>query len=465
MLNQNIGSLVLKLSFPPMAGMVIYSIFSLLDTFFIAKLGSASLAALTVCIPVLILLTSVASATGVGVTSLLSRTLGTGDIRAADNIAWHGLIIGIFYGLIFVLLGLKFIDSILMLFGCTPETFVLSKQYLHIVLIGSLFMFIPMMLEDILEGEGNTFFPMVVSLIGMALNVALDPLLIFGLGSIKGLGIKGAALASVLARVISSIIIIAYTFKKRTFLTWALANFRPNLKIILDIYRVGLPAMVMDIAGVAIIGFLNRILAGYSCTAVATLGVFLRIRSFIYMPVCGLAQGVMPIIGFAYGVGNFDRVKEAIIKVSVLACLIMGCGWIVLQYYPLWIMNFFSAEPTLTLLGVTCLQMATIFLPLMGPIMILYTALQALGKGLTAMWLSLIRQIIFFLPLLIILPQYLGLRGVWLAFSVSEFLSIILAGYFLVRLWRQLQTNHRVPVLIFLKVGYVFRRIIAWLKW
>jgi putative MATE family efflux protein len=465
MLDKSIGLLLIKLSFPPMAGMMIYSMFSLVDTFFVAKLGSISLAALTVCIPVLILITSIASATGVGLTSLLSRTLGAGDIKTADNIAWHGLIIGIGYGVFFLLLNANYIDNLLILFGCTPETFVLSKQYLHIILLGCIFTFIPMILGNIIQGEGNTFFPMFVSLIGIALNVIFDPLLIFGFGSFEGMGLKGAAIASVAAEIISSIIIIIYILKKRSFLTWAITNFSPSLKILIDIYKVGIPAMIMEVTGVVIMAFLNRVLAGFSCTAIATLGIFLRVRSLIYMPVYGLAQGAMPIAGFAYGVKNLDRVKETIIKVSVLAFLIMGGAWILIQFYPVWIMDFFSDEPALTLLGITCLRMATLFLPLMGPLTVLYSVLQALGKGTTAMWLSLIRQVIFFLPLLVILPHYLSLKGVWLAFSLSELLTSILAACFLIRLWRELQMKNKVPVVMLLKLGYTFKRIMAWLKW
>jgi len=465
MLDKSIVSLLIKLSFPPMAGMMVYSMFSLADTFFIARLGSTSLAAMTVCIPVLILITSIASATGVGLTSLISRTLGTGNIKAADNIAWHGMIVGICYGMLFLFLGVKYIDSLLLFFGCTPETFVLSKEYLRIILFGCIFTFVPMMLGNIIQGEGNTFLPMLVSLIAIALNVAFDPILIFGFGPFNGMELKGAAVASVVAEIISSIIIIGFILKKRNFLTWAITNFRPSLKVISGIYKVGVPAMIMEVTGVLIMAFLNRILAGYSCTAIATLGIFLRVRSLVYMPVYGLAQGAMPIAGFAYGVGNFDRVKETIIKVSMLAFLIMGGAWIIIQYYPVWIMGFFSDEPSLTLLGVTCLRTATLFLPLMGPLTILCIIFQALGKGLTAMWLSLIRQVVFFLPLLIILPRYLSLKGVWLAFSLSELLTAVLGAFFLIKLWRELQMKNKVPAVMLLKIGYTFKRVLAWLRW
>ncbi|MDD3890613.1 MAG: MATE family efflux transporter, partial [Syntrophomonadaceae bacterium] len=423
MLDHSVGILLVKLSFPAMAGMILYSLLNLVDVFFIARLGPEALAVMTISIPVQVLVTSMASATGVGVTSLIARTLGAGDIKDADNTAWHGIFISIFYGIIFVFLGIKYIDELLILFGCTPETFVMAKSYLRIILAGCIFTFIPIMLGSIIQGEGNTFLPILVALIGISLNVIFDPIFMFGLGPIEGRGLDGAAIASVLAQILSSLLLIVIVLKRRVFLTWSITNFRPGLKVLSGIYKVGFPAIIMEITGVVIMAFLNRVLGGYSYTAVAVLGIFLRIRSLTLMPVLGLTQGTMPITGFAYGAGNLDRVKEAIIKSVALSLLFTGAAWFIVQYYPLMVIDLFSNDPTLTVMGVTCLRLATIFLPLLGPILILYTAFQALGKGTTAMCLSVLRQLGLFLPLIIILPQYFSINGVWLAFSVSELLS------------------------------------------
>lgn len=465
MLNQSVGRLLLKLSLPAMVGMFAYSLFSLVDTFFIARLGAKALAAITLTIPVQILISSLASATGVGLTSLISRTLGQGDVRLADNIAWHGLFIGIIYGLLFLLAGNQYLDQLLLLFGCNQETFLLCKHYLSIILKGCVFTFIPIVLSSVIQGEGNTFLPMMVSLFSVALNVAFDPVLIFGWGPISGLGLEGAAIATVLAQVITTIIILLMVVKKRIYLSWSLAHFRPSLFVLTGIYRVALPAVVMELCSVLIMAFLNRILTAYSCTAVAALGIFMHVRSIIYMPVYGLAQGVTPVAGFAYGAGNNDRLKETLIKAAVISVFLIGWGWLIVQYYPLWVMHFFSHDPALLIMGVSCLRLATIVLPLMGPIIILYSVFQAMGKGTTAMCLSVIRQAGFFLPLIIILPRYFNIQGVWLAFSASELLSALLAIAFFISLWRELQVRKRPVVLMFLNGGYSFKRLLAWLKW
>ncbi len=465
MLNKSVGRLLLKLSFPAMVGMFSYSLFSLVDTFFIARLGAKALAAVTLTIPIQVLITSLASATGVGLTSLISRTLGQGDIKFADNVAWHGLFIGIIYGLLFLFIGGQYLDRLLLLFGSNQVTFLLCKQYLDIILKGCIFTFIPIVLSSIIQGEGNTFLPMMVALSGAALNVAFDPLFIFGLGPIPGMGLNGAAVATVLAQFLTSILIVLIVVKKRFYLSWAIRHFRLSLTVLLGVYQVALPTMVMEICSVFIMAFLNRVLAAYSCTALAVMGIFLHIRSIIYMPVHGLAQGATPVAGFAYGAGKNDRVKEALVKASALSLLLIGWGWFIVQHYPLWVMHFFSSDPALLIMGISCLRLATLALPLMGPIIILYSILQALGKGATAMCLSLLRQVGFFLPLIIILPRFYNIQGIWLAFSASELLSALLALVFFIRLWRELQAKKRPLVLMLFNGRYSLRRLLAWLKW
>lgn len=447
-----------------MAGMFIMSVFGLVDTFFVARLGSDALAALTLVIPVQVLITSMASATGVGITSLIGRTLGKGDRAYADNAAWHGVILAIFYGIIFIWLGMKYMDEILLLFGCETHIFVLSKGYMRIILGGCFFTFVPIILTSVIQGEGDTFFPVMIAMVSVALNVLLDPVFIFGMGPIAGMGLNGAAAAGVIAQGVSSLLAVSLVVKRKRILSWSIRNFHPSIRVFMDIYRVGVPSLVMELTGVLIMGYLNRILAGYSYTAVAALGIFLRIRSMMYMPVFGLIQGTMPIAAFAFGAGNFNRVKEILVKASAASFAFMALAWFIMQVHPLWIIQYFSREPALTLLGVNCMRTAALFVPLIGPVLILSTILQAAGKGVEAMVLSLCRQIGFFLPLLIILPHYYSLNGVWMAFAASEFLAACLALLFLVRLWRELQ-RPGVPFFLLFGWRYALRRFLVWLKW
>lgn len=444
---------------------MISAFFALIDTFFVSRLGSIALAALTFCIPIEVLLTAMGSATGVGITSLLARTLGENNSAEADNIAWHGLIIAVVYGMFFSWLGLASLEMLLLAFGCSPEIFTLCRDYLFIILLGSIFTFVPMIAAYIVQGEGNTRLPMLVNLVAVFLNVLLDPLLIFGLGPFPFLGIRGAALAAVLSQMITTVLFIYLMFKNKLLLSWNFAAFRPRFNVLTGIYRVGLPSLVMELLAVFIMSYLNKTLIGFDYTAVAALGIFFRIRSIFYMPVNGLAHGAMPLAGFAYGARQPDRVKETIFKASFLSFVILIFAWFIMHNYAWELIAIFSRDPLLIEMGMDCLRLATLFLPVMGPIIILSHVLQALGKGTVAMWLSLLRQLGIFLPALIILPRLLGIKGVWLAFSLTELLSALVASLFFLKLWQQLQERRRYTFIMLRRRGYLKKRILNWLKW
>lgn len=460
----SIAGLILKLSFPAMTGMIFYSLFSLADTFFVARLGALSLAALTFSIPIQVFLVSIASATGVGLTSLISRVLGTGDLRLADNVAWHGVIICLVYGLMSFVAARYYLVDLITFAGCTPEIFLLIKEYLEIILYGSFLIFLPIILGSVYQGEGNTIWPMAVALVGILINVALDPLLIFGYGPVKGMGLNGSAWATIYAQLVCSIMAIAVAGKSTGYLKWKIGHFQLRLLVFLKIFQVGLPTIITELAGVFVMLVLNKILAFYGSNAIAILGIFLRFRSFFYMPVHGLTQGVMPIAGYAFGSGNLDRVKEVLFKTSVLSIVFTAVGFYAMQFKSLWLMALFSGDAALITMGAVCMGWGTVFLAFMGPIIILHTVLQAIGKGAAAMWFSLIRHLIFLFPFLLILPQYIGVKGVFAAFSISELLSLALAIPFFIWLWRGLRTGGKPRFIVLSQPVYLFRRIIAWLR-
>ena len=462
---EKVGRLMVRLSLPAISGMIIFSLFSLVDTFFVAQLGIQALAAITLCVPIEILLVSVGSATGVGITSLLSRTLGQENYSQADNIAWHGLIICLFYGLLFSWLGVINVDRLLLLFGCTPELQGLCREYLSIILLGSLFTFIPMTCGNILQGEGNTILPMFTALAAIIVNVMLDPLFIFGWGPLPPMGLAGAAWADVVAQAFCSVIALGTMYRSRVYLSWSRGHFRPDILVLIEIYRVGLPTLLMELFSVGLLVFFNKILMSFGSVAVAVMGIFARIRSLFYTPVYGLTQGTMPIIGFAYGAGNHDRVKETIIKSTIVSLVFVTIGWLAMQFNSHWLMQRFTSDPELIAAGIYCMRLATLFLPVMGPIIILGSVLQAMGRGFSAMVLSMTRQAVFFIPSILVLSHWWGISGMWLAFSVTELLSSLLALVFFIRLWQSLYPSRRSPGFRLLMPGNLLDRVTAWLKW
>lgn len=458
------GLLLFRLSFPAMVGMVLYSMFSLVDTFFVSRLGPQALAALTLSIPLQVLITSLASATGVGLTSLVSRTLGRGDIRSSDNVAWHGLIAGVLYGVSFSLAGYHNLDQLLIYFGCTPDTFQLCREYLQIILAGCIFTFVLIILENIVQGEGDTFLPMAIGLLGIILNVILDPLLIFGMGVLVPMGMRGAAWATVLAEFISTAVLATVVVKRRRLLTWTWKNFRPSITVLKGIYGVGFPSLLMELAWVFTITILNRVVAGYGFEAVAALGIFSRVRAFCLTPVFGLSQAALPLAAFAHGAGRVERIKETMVKSGFLGVLLLALVVVFMQMYPELIIQIFSNDEALLETGITGLQMATLGFPALGLVFIVSTVLQALGRGFKAMTFSLIRHLGLFLPLLLILPDIWGLPGIWMAFSLSELASGFVALAFAVNLWRNLPGKHSAVMVMLLRPGYWLRRTIAWIK-
>lgn len=461
---QKIGLLLFRLSFPAMLGMVLYSAFSLVDTYFVARLGSQALAALTLSIPIQVLITSLAYATGVGLTSLISRTLGQGNAKRGDNVAWHGIIVGLFYGIIFSLLGISQLDDLLQYFGCTADTYQPCRDYLQIVLAGCIFTFIMIILENIVQGEGDTFLPMAIGLVGIILNVLFDPILILGLGPVPPLGMKGAAWATVLAEMLSTLALVAIIARKKRPLPWSWHNFRPSLTIIRQIYAVGLPSLLMELAWVFTITILNRTVASYGFEAVAALGIFSRVRSFCLTPVFGLAQAALPVAAFAFGAGKVDRIKETLVKSGLAGFLVLVLVSVFMQWHPEMVVGVFSHDPALNETGITAMRLATLGLPALGVVFIVSTVFQALGQGVKAMLFSLLRHLGLFLPLLLLLPRAFGINGVWLAFSCSEIMSAGLAIVFGCKLWQELPGRRRIAFIMMMQPSYLLRRTLAWMK-
>ncbi|MGE5390802.1 MAG: MATE family efflux transporter [Deltaproteobacteria bacterium] len=464
MLTRNTGSLLLKLSWPAMAGNVIYSLLCLVETYFVSMLGTVPLAVTTLTIPTQIFITAIGSAAGVGLTSYIARTLGEGRKKEAVNAAWHGILLAFIMGLLMWWVGTAYLDDMLVWSGCSQETFALSKTYLTIILSGSVITFLAIILANIMQGAGDTLWPMLTSLAGLIVNVILDPPLIFGCGFIPAQGLSGVAIATVLGNLCAGALTIVILVRRYPSLTRISQFFVPRLRIIMAILRVGMPALVMEAAALLVMVFMNRTLVTFGSSAVAVLGIFLRIRSLVYMPVFGLTQGIMPVAGFAYGGGLPDRVKETMVKACTTAFILIAVPWAVIQGDPAWIMHFFSHNPTLSRLGEECLRWASLVLPLMGPIIVLTAILQAVDRGMEAMWLSLFRQILTFLPLIVLLPPWLGLNGVWLAFALSEALAALLGCWLFKLLWKQLSPPPR-PRILVLSPGYTAGRIMAWLRW
>jgi putative MATE family efflux protein len=422
----------MRLSVPSIIAMAIQALYNVVDSIYVGRISTDALSALSLAFPIQIILIGIGVGTGVGASSLISRRLGENNNHAAVNAAEHSIMLSLFYGVLVAILGFLFADQILQLFTSEANLIRMGSEYIKIILIGSLAMFFPMISNNILRGEGNTFTPMVAMLIGSIINIILDPFLIFGIWIFPEMGVAGAAIATVAARIISgSFLIYILLFSKKNELQISLKDFSFDLQIIKDIYVVGFPAMVMQFLASFMLGGMNRILAGFGSTAIAAAGIYFRLQSFVFMPVFGLNQGYMPIMGYNYGHNNPERMKRTFKSTLLVAVAFTTTGFIIFQTVPELLIKMFNSDPQLLQIGTNALKKISIAFPVIGPAIIISTTFQALGNGFPSLVFSFLRQIIVLLPVMYLLGEFFGLEYLWFAFPISEAASILPASIWL----------------------------------
>ncbi len=429
--NEPVVPLLIRLSLPSILAMAVQAMYNVVDSIYIGRTGTDALSALSLTFPIQMILIGVAVGTGVGTSSLISRLLGAGDNRRASNAAGNVLLIALVYGVAGLAVGMLFSRQLLSLFTDDANLANLGSRYIRIILAGSLALFTPMISNNILRGQGNTLIPMITMLIGSLLNIVLDPLFIYGIWIFPEWGIAGAAFATVLSRLISGAFILRMLFSSRNELVINSASFKPNLKLIGRIYRVGFPAMTMQLLASFMLAGMNKILASYSATAIAAAGIYFRLQSFIFMPVFGLNQGYMPIMGYNYGNRNYKRMKTALKSALVTAFTFSMLGLVLFQSIPGFLIRMFNSDPELLDIGTTALKTISLSFPLAGPGILAATTFQALGKGFPGLVLAFLRMVVILIPLMYIFGLYYGLDTLWYAFPISELISTSVAGIWL----------------------------------
>ncbi|MCI9598063.1 MAG: MATE family efflux transporter [Firmicutes bacterium] len=421
----SVGKLIVTMSWPAVLSMLIQALYNIVDSIFVSMISEQALAAVTYIFPVQMLLVAVGVGTGVGINSLISRRLGAQRFEEANMAASHGYRLSFFNWIGFALVGI-FLSKIFMnFFSSTVYVVESGAMYMRIVTIGSLFVLVQVSTEKILQATGNMLFPMICSIAGAVINIVLDPVLIFGLGPFPKMDVAGAALATIIGQLVSMVLGQYLLFKKDHQVTVKVRGFKMDSRIIKDIYAVGLPAILMQ-AMMSILQFgLNAILGGLSETAVAVNGVYGRIQSFIFMPVFGLNQGTLPIMGYNYGARNKGRLMKAFKIGFLIAFVIMSIGLILFQLFPRQFLSMFNASEGMYEIGTSAFRTISIcFLPASFGILA-SSFFQATGHGVLSLWGSLIRQLIGILPLAFILSRIGGLDLVWFSFPLAEILGLL----------------------------------------
>ncbi len=420
-------SLLVKLSIPGVIGMATQALYNVVDSIYIGHVSKEALSALSLAFPLQMVLIALAVGTGVGATSLISRTLGSGDHKKAGIIADHVVFIAVVLGSVVALTGMLFSHQLISLFTQDQQLIRMGGDYVRIIMVGSIALFVPMIFNGILRGEGNTFIPMLTMVIGAVLNITFDPFLIFGIGFFPEMGVKGAALATVLSRIISGAFVIRILFSDKNEIKMSPKSFRFSFDIIKEIYRIGLPAMAMQLLASVMLAGGNLIIGRHSITAIAVFGIFFRLQSFIFMPVFGLGQGVMPLTGYNFGNRNPERIRRTItIGISTAFCFTL-IGFAIFQIFPRRLITMFNSDPELVKIGVTALRRISIGFLFVGPSIMSANIFQAIGKGAPSLVVGVLRTIVVLLPVMYILGELFGLAYLWYAFPISELLTFTLA--------------------------------------
>ncbi len=418
--------LLFSMSLPAIISMVLQAVYNIVDSVFVSRISEDALAAVTLVFPMQMLLMAVGIGTGVGLNSLISRRLGEKRFENANEAATHGVLLIFFNWIVFFLIGWFLSRPFYEWYSDDPSLIKMATSYGQIVLCCSLFLFAQTTFEKITQSTGNMIIPMISNMVGCIVNIILDPILIFGLLGAPKMGVTGAAVATIIGQACGAATIIGFTIVRKLPVSFRFRNFRFSWETIRDIYIVALPGMVMQAIPSFVNIFINQILIGFSVTAVSVMGAYFRLQSFAFMPVFGLTQGAMPIMGYNYGAQNRNRLLHTLRLTVTTAIIIMATGFAIFQLFPDQLLSIFDASDHMLELGRMALRLISIcFIP--AAVGITFSTLfQALGHGIYSLIMTLTRQLVI-LPCAYFLSMRIGTTGVWASFPLAEIAGLTLA--------------------------------------
>ncbi len=376
-----VNKLLLSMSVPMMISMLVQALYNIVDSIFVAQISENAFTALSLAFPAQTLMIAVATGTGVGINALLSKSLGEKNFERANKTARNGIFLAICGFVVFAILGIFLSRQFFLWQTDVMEIVDYGTQYLSICCICSFGLFIEITMEKLLQSTGRTVLSMTTQMIGAVLNIILDPILIFGWFGLPAMGVAGAAIATVIGQIIAAIIAIILNVKKNQEINISLKGFRPSKKIIKKLYAVGLPSIIMASIGSAMTFMMNKILIAFTTTATAVFGAYFRLQSFIFMPVFGLNNGMVPIVAYNYGARKKDRIIKTI-KLSVCyAVSLMLIGLAIFWIFPETLLGFFEASDMMLEIGVPALQTISLSFIFAGFSIITLSVCQALGHG------------------------------------------------------------------------------------
>ncbi len=446
---QPVNKLLLSMSLPMIASMLVQALYNIVDSIFVGWYDINALTAVSLAFPYQNLMISVAAGTCVGMNALLSKSLGERNFKKANQTAGNGFILTIISTLVFVVLGLTVTEWFFKVQNSNPEIVRYGKEYLTICSCFSFGIFGQFLFERMLQSTGKTIFTMFSQLIGAITNLILDPILIFGYFGMPKMGVTGAAIATVIGQVIAMIVAYIFNYKHNLYITLKLENMKPNKEIISKIYSVGVPSILMMAIGSVMTFCMNKILVvfdtvktvygnGAGTLATTVFGIYFKLQSFIFMPVFGLNNGMIPIVAYNFGAKKKERITTTVMLSVMYATILMVIGVLTFQLMPEQLIGMFNDNQTLKAIGIPALRIISISFLFAGFCIVSSSVFQALGRGHYSLIVSVARQLIVLVPVAYLLSKTGNIDIVWLSYPIAEIASLTLCIVFLKKVFRRL---------------------------
>ncbi len=432
-----INKLLISMALPMVVSMLVQAMYNVVDSIFVSRLSENALTAVSMAFPMQSLMFSVASGIGVGMNALLSRSLGQKNFKAANKAAMNGMFLEAIGAFIFILVGIFLAEPFFRIQTDNPEIIDLGISYTRLCMVLCFGIYGQFTFERILQSTGRTFYTMITQLVGAVINIILDPIMIFGLLGFPKLGVAGAALATVIGQIFAAALAFILNKKKNPDVQLEFKGFRPENHYIKTILAVGIPSIIMASVGSVMTFGMNLILGVYlaSSTAVAVFGVYFKLNSFIFMPVFGLNNGMVPIVSYNYGARNRKRLMDTIKYSIIYAVALMLIGLALFQFIPDKLLALFNASEDMLAIGVPALRIISLSFSFAGVCIIIVSTFQALGHGFFSMFVSIARQLVVLLPSAFILAAVGGLQATWWSFPIAEIASLTLSLVFFKHLY------------------------------
>ena len=433
-----VNKLLVTMSLPMVISMIVQALYNIVDSIFVSRLSEDALTAVSMAFPMQNLMISVAVGTGVGINAMLSRALGEKKFEAANKTAENGIFIEVLGYVLFLLIGIFVTKPFFLAQAGAGDIANMGIEYTRICLLMSFGIFMQIGFERILQSTGRTIFTMITQSTGAIINIILDPILIFGLFGMPKMGVAGAAIATVTGQICAAILAITFNLTKNPDVHISFKGFKPQIIFVKNILSVGIPSIIMSSVGSAMTFGMNKILITFSSTAVAVFGVYFKLNSFVFMPVFGLNNGMVPIVSYNYGAQNKKRLTKTIKLAIMYAVCIMLIGIMLFQFIPDVLLRLFDASDHMLEIGIPALRVISLSFAFAGICIVISSSLQALGHGFLSMMISITRQLIILLPSAYILAKIGGIHAVWWSFNIAEIASLTLSLLFFKHMYNKI---------------------------